>query len=70
MASTPPQQTAPSPTPLAFSIASFVRLIDVSPDTVLREVRDGRLRSIHIRGRRLIPFDEGQAYLRRLSGES
>jgi hypothetical protein len=27
-----------------------------------REIRDGRLRGIHVRGRVLVPFDEGARY--------
>jgi excisionase family DNA binding protein len=69
MRSTAPQRPSTPPTPLALGIPSFAQLIGVSPSTVEREIYAGRLRSIHIRGRRLIPYAEGERYLRRKAEE-
>jgi hypothetical protein len=69
MASTQRQRPSTPQTPSVCSISSFAKLIDVSRWTIEREVRAGPLHTLHIRGRRVIAYDEARAYLHRLSRE-
>lgn len=45
------------------SVDEFAEDLGVSRVTIYKEMGDGRLRSIKIRGRRIIPADARQEYL-------
>jgi excisionase family DNA binding protein len=43
--------------PLSVSFAEAAKLLSVSPNTVRRHAKDGRLRTIRLGRRRVVPFD-------------
>lgn len=57
----PPEQTPPR----AYRVLDFCRAFGVSRSTVYNLINDGKLPSVRIAGRRLIPADAAEALLRR-----
>jgi excisionase family DNA binding protein len=53
----------PDPEPLAYTIAQALRLLSIGRSTFYREVWEGRLRVIHVRGRTLVRAEELRRYL-------
>jgi excisionase family DNA binding protein len=43
--------------PLSVSFSEAAKLLSVSPNTVRRHAKDGRLRTIWLGRRRVVPFD-------------
>jgi excisionase family DNA binding protein len=56
----PDQQLAPR----AYTIQSFCKAFGLSRSTAYNLISDGRLRSVRVAGRRLIPADAAEALLR------
>ena len=57
--------TQPLPTiPRAYRVKDFCKAFGLSRSTVYNLIADGRLRSVLIAGRRLIPADAAEALLR------
>jgi excisionase family DNA binding protein len=50
--------------PLSVSFAEAAKLLSVSPNTVRRHAKDGRLRTIRLGRRRVVPFDALRELLR------
>ena len=50
--------------PLAYRVAQFCRLIGLGKTKFYELVRDGKIKTIIIGGRRLIPADEAQRLVR------
>jgi excisionase family DNA binding protein len=50
--------------PRAYGVKAFCKAFGVSRSTVYNLIADGRLRSVRIAGRRLIPADAAEALLR------
>ena len=55
--------------PLSVSFAEAAKLLSVSPNTVRRHAKDGRLRTIRLGRRRVVPFDALRDLLRGERGE-
>lgn len=53
----------PANRPRAYSVKDFCKAYGVSRSTVYNLIADGTLRSIRIRGRRLISADDAEALL-------
>lgn len=53
--------------PRAYSVKDFCKAFGLSRSTVYNLMADGRLRTVKVAGRRLIPADAGEALL---SGEA
>ncbi len=51
--------------PIAISIAQAAMAVGVCKRTLQDEIRDGRLRTARIRGRRVVPIGALNSYLRR-----
>ena len=52
---------------LAYSIPNFCKAADVGRSTVYAEIKSGRLKSVKVGSRTLIPVKEAQAWLKRLA---
>lgn len=50
---------------IAISIPMAARALGVCPKTVSNEIRDGRLVTARVRGRRVVPVEALRAYIRR-----
>jgi excisionase family DNA binding protein len=50
--------------PLTYRVAQFCKLIGLGKTAFYERVRDGRIRTIRIGGRRLVPADEAQRLIR------
>ncbi len=58
-----PQQNLPS-SPRAFSVGEAAKLLSVSKATISRRIREGKLHSIRVRSRVLVPWESIQKLLR------
>jgi excisionase family DNA binding protein len=52
------------PSPRAYGVRDFCKAFGVSRSTVYNLMADGRLRTVRVAGRRLIPADAAEALLR------
>lgn len=55
---------------LAYSIPRFCAEADIGRSTVYQEIAAGRLRTVKVGKRTLIPAEEAHAWLRRLASEA
>ena len=56
---------------IAYSIAHFKRLADIkSSTTIYKEINAGRLKTIKVRGRRLVTHGQAMDYIRLLETEA
>jgi len=53
-----------SDAPLAYRVAQFCRLIGLGKTKFYELVRDGKIKTVLIGGRRLVPADEAQRLVR------
>lgn len=53
-----------SSAPRAYRVLDFCKAFGVSRSTVYNLINDGKLRSVRVAGRRLIPADAAEALLR------
>jgi excisionase family DNA binding protein len=58
------QSSEISEAPLAYRVAQFCKLIGLGKSAFYERVRDGRIRTIRIGGRRLVPAEEAQRLVR------
>jgi excisionase family DNA binding protein len=62
-ADAPPAKSELEARPLAYSVKAAARATGLGESTVRREIRAGRLKKIHVRGRVLITDEELRRYL-------
>lgn len=55
---------------LSYSIPDFVRATGISRAKIYEEIKSGRLRSVKVGARTIIPAHEGRAWLDRLAAEA
>lgn len=58
--------TIPATTPAAISVDEFCNSLSIGRTTFYRDLKSGLIKAVKRGGRTLVPFDELQAYLRRL----
>jgi excisionase family DNA binding protein len=58
------QPKAETTEPLAYRVAQFCKLIGLGKTAFYERVKDGRIRTIRIGGRRLVPAEEAQRLVR------
>jgi excisionase family DNA binding protein len=56
--------SGPNPPPLAYRVASFCKSVGIGRTKFYELVRQGKIRTVVIGGRRLIPADEVERLLR------